>query len=722
MNTENHLSLATSKPLTSWTNEPKVADLKADYDNTKPTHDGHVRRIERWRNLLNVTGSAKPREVKGRSSVQPKVIRKQAEWRFPGLSEPLLNNHKLFDVKPVTFEDVKAAEQNSLVLNHQFRTQMNRVKLVDDMVRAQVTEGTLVLRTGWERRTVMVKEMAPVWNYFPVQTEEDFMALEQAAQESQADPRTFKESAPEELQESVRYFLETGQPVIAQPSGTEQEVEVEKILVNRPVVQVMNPENVMIDPTCGGDIDKAMFVIYSFETSYSELVKEPERYKNLDLVDWANLGVINNPDHATSTPQDFQFKDKARKKVVAHEYWGYWDMENDGNLVAFVATWVGDTMIRMEENPFPDGKLPFIVVPYLPELRELYGQADAELLEDNQKIMGALIRGLVDSFGRSAVGQQGFAKGMLDPVNRRRFDNGQDYEFNPNFHPNQHRIEHKYPDIPQSAMLMLNLQQQDVDSMSGTKSFSEGISGAAYGNVATGIRGALDAAGKREMSILRRLAYGMQLLGSRIISMNQVFLSEQEVVRITNSEFVDVAREDLAGNFDLEVDISTAEADAAKAQDLAFVLQTIGPNSDPQVVMKILSEIVRLKRMPDLAKQIEEFKPEPSPEQVAMQEAEVRKAQAEAAEAEAKVQLVYAQIAALQANTQKTGVETMDRVTGRAHAQEMEKQQAQSAGNQELQITKALTTPRKEGESAPDLTAAIGYQQLSSRNAGQAVL
>src|SRR5690606_38275235 len=401
-----------------------------------------------------------------------------------------------------------------------------------------------------------------------------------------------------------------------------------------------------------------------------------------------------------------------------HEYWGYWDTDGSGELKPIVATWIGNTMIRMEENPFPDGKLPFIVVPYLPALRELNGQPDAELLEDNQNIIGALVRGMIDSFGRSAVGQQGFAKGMLDPVNRRRFDNGQDYEFNPNFNPNQHRIEHKYPDIPQSAILMLNLQQQEAESQTGTKSFSEGISGTALGNVATGIRGALDAAGKREMSILRRLANGMEQLGQKIISMNQAFLTEEEVVRITNEEFVTVRREDLAGNFDLQVDISTAEADAAKAQDLAFVLQTIGPNADPQITMKILGEIVRLKRMPDLARQIENFKPEPDPMQQAMAEAELQKAQAEAQEAAAKVRLVEAQIRKLEAETSKDQVEVANEISGRKHQQDIEKQQAQSAGNQELEITKAITRPLKPEEKAPDIEAAVGWREVSAGQGG----
>jgi hypothetical protein len=155
---------------------------------------------------------------------------------------------------------------------------------------------------------------------------------------------------------------------------------------------------------------------------------------------------------------------------------------------------------------------------------------------------------MIDLLGRSANSQQGFAKGMLDPLNRRRFDNGEDYEFNPNVNPQQGLIQHKYPELPQSAMLMLNLQNSEAEALTGVKSFAGGMSGNAYGDVVAGIRGVLDAASKREMAILRRLAQGMVEIGNKIIAMNAVFLSEEEVVRVTNQEFVKVKREDLKGN------------------------------------------------------------------------------------------------------------------------------------------------------------------------------
>ena len=114
------------------------------------------------------------------------------------------------------------------------------------------------------------------------------------------------------------------------------------------------------------------------------------------------------------------------------------------------------------------------------------------------------------------------------------------------------------------------------ESLTGVKAFSSGISGQALGNTATGVRSAMDAASKRELGILRRLADGINQIGRKIISMNSEFLSDEEIVRVTNEEFVAINREDLGGMYYIKLNISTAEADNEKAQELSFMLQTMG--------------------------------------------------------------------------------------------------------------------------------------------------
>ena len=699
-----------TKKLTDWKNEPTVAALKNDLLAATSYHDTQMAKINRWNALMSqgVSGNKKNAPMKGRSTIQPKLIRRQAEWRYSALTEPFLGSNKLFKVSPVTFEDAKAAKQNELVLNWQFNSKINKVKFIDDFVRSTVDEGTSIVRIGWKRAVTKVIEEVPEYSYFAIQSEEELQLLQQALDLEAADPRTYLESPPE-LMAAVEYYKETGTPVMAQQTAVVP-MEVEKILENRPTLEVLNPANVYVDPSCNGDFDKALFVIVGYETNKAEIKRESGKYINLDAVDWDNNSAQAVANFDSTTDTSFKFEDKTRKKVVVYEYWGFYDINDTGELEPIVAAWIGDTLIRLEANPFPDKKLPFTLTTYLPVKRDLFGEPDAELLEDNQKIIGAVSRGMIDLLGRSANAQQGIAKGMLDPLNRKRYEEGRDYEFNPSVHPTNGIIEHKYPDIPNSAMLMLNLQNQEAEALTGVKSFSGGIGGNTYGDVAAGIKGTLDAASKREMAILRRLAKGMSIIGSKIISMNGDFLSDTEVVRVTNSEFVQISREDLAGQFDLETDISTAEIDNQKATDMAFMLQTIGNTVSQDILMLLLSQIAALKKMPDLAEKLANYKPEPDPMQQQLQEIELEKAKAELLVLQTEAALNQAKTAQVAGEAQQKQLDHDEQAYGVKHGREMEKQQAQARGNQALQVTKALTS----GE-APDIEAAIGYNTISEQ-------
>lgn len=715
---ENQNPFATAEKLTDWENEPTLLTLKSDLEASKTYHDAQVAKIDKWRDLLSVSGSAKPPKIKGRSSIQPKLVRRQAEWRYSALSEPFLGTDQLFSIEPRTFEDEAAAKQNQILLNWQFSTKIDKIKLIDDYVHSAVDEGTCIVKLGWTRVTKTVKEIVPVYSYYPITDEQGLQLLQQALELKQSNPREYQEQVPDDFKEAVKYYEETQFPVTAIQTG-EEEQEVEKIIENAPVVEVLNPCNVYIDPSCLGDLDKALFVVNTFETNKAELQKTG-LYKNLDKVNWEGNSVATDPDHETTTPDDFNFNDSQRKKVIAYEYWGFYDIHKTGELVPIVATWIGDILIRMEENPFPDGKVPFVVVQYIPIKRDIYGEADAELLEDNQRILGAVTRGMIDSLGRSANAQQGFAKGMLDPLNRRRFENGEDYEFNPSLSPNGGLIEHKYPELPQSAILMVQMQNQEAEALTGVKAFSGGLAGDAYNTkVATAIRGVLDAASKREMSILRRLAKGMIKIGEKICSMNAEFLSEEEVVRVTNKQYVTIKREDLKGNFDLKVDISTAEVDNAKAQDLGFMLQTLGPNMDPSITMMILSEIAELKRMPVLAEKLRTYQPQPDPLAVQEKQLEIEKLKAEIAKLQSETMKNQAMAGKAQTEAQSQAIDNVLTESGVKHTQEMEKQQAQSRGNQNLEIIKGLLKPIKQGEQAPNIDAAIGYNAISDKIANQ---
>jgi DNA-binding transcriptional regulator GbsR (MarR family) len=220
------------------------------------------------------------------------------------------------------------------------------------------------------------------------------------------------------------------------------------------------------------------------------------------------------------------------------------------------------------------------------------------------------------------------------------------------------------------------------------------------------------------MAILRRLAKGITEVGEKFSSMNAVFLSEEETIRITNEEFETVKREDLSGNFDFSVDISTAEVDNMKAQDLAFMLQTMGPNMDLGMTIMILAEIADLKRMPDLAERIRRYQPTPDPLEEEKKKLEIEKLRLEVRKLQSEADLNDAKAEEARAKADQAALDFVEQETGTKHARDLEKQQAQSDGNKELQITKALTSKKKEGEVDPDITAAIGYNELT-KNKGE---
>ena len=81
--------------LTDWAKEPDIKDLKFDLENARPSHQLQMGKIAHWNNLMKISGASKIKPKPGRSSVQPKLIRRQAEWRYSALSEPFLGSNKI---------------------------------------------------------------------------------------------------------------------------------------------------------------------------------------------------------------------------------------------------------------------------------------------------------------------------------------------------------------------------------------------------------------------------------------------------------------------------------------------------------------------------------------------------------------------------------------------------------------------------------------------------
>jgi hypothetical protein len=372
-------------------------------------------------------------EVEGRSRIVSREIKKQSSWSIPALVDPFVSSNDVIKCHPITAEDTLAARQNELLLNTQFCRKFNRYNFMNKAISILDVQGTVVIQTGWEYEDSKVME------------ETETVAIDEYGNE---------------------YI-------------TTEEVEQTIVKKNQPTAKVCRNEDIYIDPTCEDDMDKCQFIIYRYETDISTLRKDG-RYKNLERVESSLGTTTHDADYRPEDKTRYQFGDNPRKKLIVHEYWGNYDVDEDGEAEAIVCAWIGNTIIRLQGNPYPDGKPPFIIVPYNAVPFQMFGEANAELVGDNQKIKTAIIRGIIDNMAQSNNGQIGIRKGTLDIVNRKKLLQGKNFEYNGDV---SSIWQGSYNPIPSSAFDMIALMNNEIESLTGTKSFSGGISGNSLGTM-----------------------------------------------------------------------------------------------------------------------------------------------------------------------------------------------------------------------------------------------
>jgi len=622
-----------------WENIPTLKDLSDDLKLATPDHD------EDWLDLRNVEGKYKIKKRKGKSSITPKLVKLHNAWRYAALSEPFLIDAKLFNAAPVTGDDAGKSKPAEILLNYQLTKKMDLVNLMDEIARACEEEGTAVLRPYWVRKT----------------------------------------------KKSTKIVQEPFVDENGNQGYIEKEVEYEEVLDENPWVDVLDYDSLYVDPSCKGDISKANFIIYREPARLADLKDSEGYYlddlrkqliaendnESPESLNWQKefLGEESEFLSSPSTNAEGQVFDNPQKGTRGHffrfEHWLDWDIHNDGNLVPIVVTIAKGHIIRMELNPYL--QKPFIFIPLNKVRGSVWGEADAELLRDHQQIKGALTRSIIDAIGSIASGQLGIMKESLDPVNLKRFLAGEKYEFNRGIGPDFFK-EHQLPNIPPTAIELIRLQDASAEAYTGIKTFGEGIHESSVGSSVGGIKSVLDTSSKREMAIIRRVARGLLEVGYIILDLNRKYLSSEQVINITKNikqfkkdlinyqqyqeqlnkgvqppevkeeptdpfeglevlstpqgeHFISINREHLSARVDISLTVSTPEADDEKAQNLAFIIQTLGDSAPMEFKFKLIAEFARLKKLPDLADFLLNYKPQPSPEEqeAAKLEQEVKK-------------------------------------------------------------------------------------------------
>jgi hypothetical protein len=511
-------------------------------------------------------------------------------------------------------------------------------------------------------------------------------------------PPMFKKNVSPEIALALQKSMEAGVP-LKRVGVRKEKAKVIETIKNQPKVEICDFRDVIPDPTCRGKQEDMKFCCYRIRTTKAAL-KSDSRYFNVDNITVTPIVNVTHEDQLYSNSETieqdsdtFEFKDPNRQPIEGIEYWGFVDVDESGILTPVVFTWFGETLVRAEENPYPDKKIPFTFVPYLNKRNSLYGEPDGALLYEDQKISGAITRGVIDILAKNANGQRGIPKGALDYSNLMLYREGKDFEYNPTTQMGKDGITSitKFPEIPQSAIAIQQLAEQNIKEMTGTLPTDQSMNQG--GNVgATSMPkqvAGMTKASRRELGILRRISDGIVQIGYKICAMISEFLEDEEVVRITDNLFVNIDRENLDCRYDLKLSISTSEDDNAKAQELAFLLQTSTGVMDQEFVRELLADIAELRRMPDKAKKYRVFEPKPDPFVEQKKQLELAKLQAEIQEIQTRASENQAEAQREQANAQKMladaklaeskadaiDLKYVEDETGVSHQREIEKSQ-----------------------------------------------
>ena len=684
---ENNI-VETKKSKEEFNEEELLKVAKTDFELAEVDQKGHLERISKWRSEYE--GNKYGNEKEGKSEVVNRDIKKYASWLESSVLDVFTSTDSIVRCYPATPRSTKFAKCAETILNAQFCRQFNRFNFMSQAVSTLLKDGICVVKTGWDyaedKRKIFYNIDTPLSMLGqPLQPEIPEEQLQQLAQQNPEQAQLLKLA-------STPMLDELGKQVYHHEEQSKEEIVP---IINNPTATLCRNEDIYLDPTCFGDMSKANFIVHRYLSDLSSLQLDG-RYKNLDKLTENDVFKADKGDYRLNT--DFDFEDKLRRKLLVYEYWGNLKVkDSDKETTPMVITWINNVVIRCEENPYPDKKPPFIVTPFLPKPFEFYSEPNGELLSDNQFIKTAIYRGIIDNMANSNNGQIAVRKGALTPTDRDRMLKGENFEFNGN--AGDAFFVGSYGQLPSSVFNFLQMIDSESTQLTGVNTFGQQQTTDRLGSD-NHSKGVLDGGNLRKLQIVKSIAENLvKPLLRKWLEYSAELLEAEQIFRVTGGEHFElIKRDDLYGQIDIDLSISTNEDNAIRTNQLAFLLQTIGPNEDPNIRKMIMSEIMKLHRMPELAARIENYEPQPDPLLVAQQQLMIEKLRAEIAELQAnagkieqdgilklaKAQNEGARAEQTKAQTDKINLDFIQQQRGMKEQADMMKLQAQLESNEKI--------------------------------------
>lgn len=465
------------------------------------------------------------------------------EWALPSLMKVFTGSDEVITIAGVTEEDDTKAETMQELLVYQLQRQNKFFPILYNWMKDALITGMGIVKCYWERTEGFTTEQAVLNN------------------------------------ESLQALIETGVNVTdiqgpdafgdftvtyQSPYYVKNAPKIENILISE---FIYSPD--------AKSLEEANFVAHKRKVTMSYLREREAQgvYANIDAINPdSGYSVVTDPvqdvigDNYNDIIGDEQ---KARQEVTIYECYTKIDVNNDGILEDMIITICGDTIIRMEQNYM--GRHPFFAISPTKDPHRIWVKRSyAELIGELQDLKVALTRQIMQN-----VALTNDPKMLLDEtaINIDDFVQGRKVIRMKAGH-SLHEVAMPMNISPLSPQTFTFLEwiEGQKENRTGITRYNQGLDANSLNKTATGISAILGQSSQRLELVARMFAEtGLYELFRFMVSLNQKFIDQQTVIRLTNKE-MKITPEDLDGSFDLIVNagisISTKESTIMATQTL----------------------------------------------------------------------------------------------------------------------------------------------------------
>lgn len=299
------------------------------------------------------------------------------------------------------------------------------------------------------------------------------------------------------------------------------------------------------------------------EGLYAHVAELAERAK---APDYTTLDKENHEE----IDEEVNASDSGRRKVELYECYVNLNMSDDadGALVPMIVTVSNGVILRMEENTYE--RHPFFTLsPRLDPHRIWPETGFVDLVAQLQHAKTAIIRQMIYNIALGNDSKQGIDMTKLADIND-LIENRQFIRVNGNVGEAIQQI--PTPPLAPWTFNMLEYLDTSKENRTGITRYNQGLDSNSLNKTATGINIITQQANQRLELIARIFAEtGLRDLFKFLIKMNQLFINEETVIRLTNGP-MQIVPDDLEGDFDLEVNAGMgAGAKQTNLQNLQMV-------------------------------------------------------------------------------------------------------------------------------------------------------